>query len=136
MSHWLFKTEPSAYSWDDLVRDGRAVWDGITNPLALKHLRAVRAGDSVILYHTGSERQSVGVARVISAPYADPKAKDPRRTVLDIAPVAPLPRPVTLEQIKADLAFSEWDLVRLPRLSVVPVPAALWKRLMKLGEYK
>jgi len=135
MSHWLFKTEPSAYSWDDLVRDGRAVWDGITNPLALKNLRTVCAGDSVILYHTGSERQSVGVARVIAAPYADPKAKDPRRAVVDIAPVAPLPRPVTLEQLKADPAFADWDLLRLPRLSVVPVPPALWKRLMKLGEY-
>lgn len=135
MSHWLFKTEPSEYSWDDLVRDGHAVWDGVTNALALKNLRSVQAGDSVILYHTGSERQSLGVARVTSAPYADPRAKNPRLVVVDIAPVAPLPRPVTLEQIKADPAFSGWELVRLPRLSIIPVPAPLWKRLMKMGEY-
>jgi predicted RNA-binding protein with PUA-like domain len=133
MSHWLFKTEPSEYSWDDLQRDGRAVWDGITNPLALRHLRSARTGDSVILYHTGSERQLVGLAEIVAAPYADPRAKDPRRVVVDIVPVGPLASRVTLAQIKADPAFAGWELLRMGRLSVVPVPPELWKRLLKLA---
>lgn len=133
MSHWLFKTEPSEYSWNDLLRDRRAVWDGITNPLALKHLRSARAGDSVILYHTGSERQLIGLAKIVAAPYADPRSKDPRRVLVDIAPVKPLPAPVTLARIKADPVFAGWELLRVGRLSVVPVPPPLWRRLLKMA---
>ncbi len=134
MNHWLLKTEPGDYSWDDLVRDGRATWDGITNPLALKHLRGASAGDEVVIYHTGTERSAVGLARVTKGPYPDPRGNDPRRVVVDIEPVAALPRPVTLEQCRQDAAFAGWELLRLPRLSFVPVPGPMWKRLLSLGD--
>lgn len=134
MSYWLLKTEPGTYSWDDLVREKRAVWDGITNPLALKHLRAAAAGDQALIYHTGSERRAVGIARIVSAPRPDPKAKDPRLAVVDIAPMRALKAPVTLDTIKADPAFAGWVLLRMSRLSFVPVPAPMWKRVLELSE--
>jgi predicted RNA-binding protein with PUA-like domain len=133
MNHWLLKTEPGAYSWDDLVRDGRATWDGITNPVALKNMRGAQAGDTVVIYHTGSERRALGLARITRGPYADPKKKDPKLVVVDIVPVEPLPTPVTLQQIKADRKFAGWDLLRLSRLSFVPVPEPFWQRLMELA---
>jgi predicted RNA-binding protein with PUA-like domain len=133
MNHWLLKTEPGEYSWDDLVRDGRATWDGITNPLALKNMRSAQAGDTVLIYHTGSERRALGVARVTRGPYPDPRKKNSRLIVVDIAPVAPLPTPVTLQQIKADPKFAGWDLLRLSRLSFVQVPEPIWRRLMELA---
>src|SRR5687768_10892936 len=126
MAHWLLKTEPSTYSWDDLVREKRTVWDGISNPLALKNLRAARAGDEALVYHTGSERRIVGVARVVTG-------SDSQSGQVEIAAEAPLPRPVGLDEMKKDKAFAGWELLRLPRLSVVPVPDAIWRRLMGLA---
>jgi predicted RNA-binding protein with PUA-like domain len=128
---WLLKTEPGEYSYEDLVRDGRAVWSGVKNPVALKHLGAVRRGDACLIYHTGSERAAVGLARAVSDPYPDPDA--PKLTVIDVQPVRKLPRPVTLAEIKADRRFAGWDLVRLPRLSVMPVPDDSWKAIMELA---
>lgn len=133
MANWLLKTEPDDYSWDDLARDGRTVWDGITNNLALMNLRRAARGDRAAIYHTGVERRAVGIARVVRAAYPDPAHDDPKRLVIDIEAVEPLPRPVPLEAIKADPAFEGWDLIRIPRLSFVPVPAAIWRRLMSLG---
>jgi predicted RNA-binding protein with PUA-like domain len=121
---WLFKTEPSAYSFAQLQRDGRTIWDGVTNALALKHLAQVRRGDAVFIYHTGGERAVVGLARVVSGARADPAGRDPKHLVVDLVPVAPLPRPVGLAEIKAEPALKHWDLVRLPRLSVLAVSAA------------
>ncbi len=118
---WLVKTEPDDYSWADLERAGRAVWDGVSNPAALANLRAMRAGDEVVVYHTGNERAAVGLARVARAAYPDPRADDPRRVVVDLEPLRALPRPVPLAELKADPLFAQSPLVRQGRLSVVPL---------------
>ncbi|HEY3174466.1 MAG TPA: EVE domain-containing protein [Candidatus Polarisedimenticolia bacterium] len=133
MSRWLFKTEPGEYSWDDLVRERRAVWDGVTNPLALIHLRATAKGEEVLIYHTGGERRAVGIARIAKGPHPDPSLEDPKLVVVEIAPVRPLSSAVTLETIKADAAFAGWDLLRLGRLSIVPVPRPMWDRILRLS---
>lgn len=126
---WLLKTEPSAFGYDDLERDGRAVWDGVTNPVALKNLRAMKAGERAIVYHTGAEKAAVGLAQVVRAAYPDPKLEDPKRIVVDIEPRGRLRRPVALAEIKAMAVFAESPLVRQGRLSVVPLTAAQWKLL-------
>lgn len=132
-SLWLLKSEPGDYSWDDLERDRETVWDGVKNNLALKHIRLVREGDRALIYHTGRQRAAVGVVRVTSDPYPDPQAGDPKIVVFDVAPEERLERPVSLAEIKADEAFAGFDLVRLPRLSVMPVPPPMWRRILALG---
>lgn len=134
MAYWLLKTEPTCYSWQDLARDRKTVWDGITNALALKHLRTMRRGDLALIYHTGDQRQAVGVAQVAGAPYPDPKAGDDRLAVVDIAVKKPLKRAVTLDEIRADPFFKGFDLLRNSRLSVVPVPEAMWDRIEQLSK--
>lgn len=133
MAYWLLKTEPDSYSWDDLARDGKTVWDGVTNALALKHIRSMRKGDEALIYHTGDERAAVGVANVVSMPYANPKADDEKIVVIDLKKGKKLARPVSLDEIKADKKFAGWDLLRIGRLSVVPVPEAMWDHLLKLA---
>ena len=133
MAKWLLKTEPSTYSYDDLERERRAVWDGVSNPVALKHLRAIRKGDELLIYHTGDQKAVVGLARALSDPYPDPKAKDPKLAVVDLGPVRRLPQPVTLAAVKQQKAFADWELARLPRLSVMPVPETIWRRLLAMG---
>ncbi len=131
--NWLFKEEPSHYSFDDLVRDGRTQWTGVRNPLAQKHLRAVARGDRIFYYHTGREKAVVGIARALGDAYADPADARGTLVVVDIAPVRKLPRPVTLAEIKADPAFRRFPLVHLPRLSVMPVSDAEWARIERLA---
>ena len=126
---WLLKTEPSEYSFEDLERGGHAVWDGVTNPVALKNLRAMRKGERAIVYHTGEQRTAVGVAEVVREAYADPKRSNPRLVVVDLVPVARLPRAVALQEIKAMPLFRDSPLARQGRLSVVPLTAAQWKAL-------
>ncbi|MGH7644371.1 MAG: EVE domain-containing protein [Gemmatimonadales bacterium] len=133
-SYWILKTEPSAYGYPQLVRDRTTTWDGVKNPLALKHLRAMQPGDEVLIYHTGDEKQCVGRARITSAAYADPKRKDPKLAVVDLEAGAALSQPVALSAIKADRALAGLPLVRMPRLSVVPVTPAQWKRLLELAK--
>lgn len=133
MAYWLLKTEPSVYAWDDLVRDRKTVWDGVSNALALKHIRTMKKGDRVLVYHTGDERRAKGVAEVVSAPYADPGGSDEKLAVVDLKPLKALARPVSLDEIKADPAFAGWDLLRIGRLSVVPVPEKMWKRIEELA---
>jgi predicted RNA-binding protein with PUA-like domain len=133
MSYWLLKTEPSTFSWDDLVRDKKAVWDGVANATALKHVRTARKGDLALVYHTGDVRAAVGVAEITSDPYPDPNEADEKLAVFDLKPKKKLKRPVTLDAIKADEAFAGWDLLRISRLSVVPVPEAMWKRIAELA---
>jgi len=130
---WLLKTEPSAYSYDDLEREGRAVWDGVTNPVALKNLRAMKAGDEAFVYHTGDEKAVVGTARVARAAYADPRKGDPRLVVVEIEATGRMKRPVTLAEIKALDAFAGSPLVRQGRLSVVPLTPAQWKAVTERG---
>jgi len=128
MARFLVKTEPSTYSFADLRRDKRTVWDGVSNPVALKHLATIRKGDTVIVYHTGDQKQAVGLAVAASDAYPDPK-----RPVVDLAAGQPLPQPVTLAQVKADAALKTSDLARLPRLSVMPFSEAQFQRLLRLA---
>jgi predicted RNA-binding protein with PUA-like domain len=131
--NWLFKEEPSHYSFDALVKDKKTVWSGVRNPLAQKHLRSVKKGDAIFYYHTGDEKSVVGIARAMGDAYADPKDKSGKAAVVDIAPVKKLTRPVTLAEIKADPAFRDFALVRISRLSVMPVSAAEWRLIEKLA---
>ncbi len=132
-AHWIVKTDTDSYSFGDLEREGRTVWDGVSNALALKHLRSMSPGDRVLVYHSGEEKALVGLARVVSAPYQDPKRGDPKLTVVDLETDRRLDRPVTLAAIKADPAFKDLPLVRMARLSVGPVPGPQWKRLLAMG---
>lgn len=134
MAYWLLKTEPSTYSWDDLVRDKSATWDGVANAAALKNIRSMKKGDLALVYHTGDVRAAVGIATIASAPYPDPKEKDDRLAVVDLKPTKTLAKPVGLDVIKADKTFAGWDLLRIGRLSVVPVPEVMWERILKLSE--
>lgn len=122
MASFLLKTEPGDYSLDDLERDGATVWDGITNNAALMHMRTVRKGDDALIYHTGGERSVVGLAQITSDPHADPGAGDPKVVVFDVEFRQRAASPISLAQIKGDERFAGFDLVRQPRLSVMPVP--------------
>lgn len=133
MARFLVKTEPSTYSFADLQRDKRTVWDGVSNPVALKHLVTIRKGDTVVVYHTGDEKQAVGLAVAASDAYPDPKLKDPKRPVVDLAADKLLPKPVSLAQVKADAMLKTSDLARLPRLSVMPLSEAQFKRLLQMA---
>ena len=132
-NRWLLKTEPGEYSFEDLVRDGKTVWDGVTNALALKYLRSLRKGDELLIYHTGNVRAAVGLARATGEPYPDPERQDLKIVMVDIVPVRGLKRAVTLEAIKADKRFRDFELVRLPRLSVMPVPDPVWDAILKMA---
>jgi predicted RNA-binding protein with PUA-like domain len=136
LAYWLLKTEPSTYSWADLVRDKKATWDGVANPTALIHLRAMKAGDQAFIYHTGSERAAVGIAKVTKGGYPDPKQDNEKLAVVDLEPVKALAQPVTLDQIKADKAFAGWDLLRIGRLSVVPTSKQMWDRIVEMSKGK
>jgi predicted RNA-binding protein with PUA-like domain len=130
---WLLKTEPSAYGYDDLEREGRAVWDGVKNPVALRNLRSMKAGERAFVYHTGAEKAAVGLAEIVRAAYPDPKQRDARLFVVDLKAAGRLARPVTLAEIKALPAFKDSPLVRQGRLSVVPLTPAQWKALEAAG---
>lgn len=132
-SYWLLKTEPTTYAFDQLVKDGKAVWDGVHNNLALKYLREMQPGDQVLVYHTGSQKAVVGQAKVTKAAYPDPKQDDAKLVVVDLVPAGALAQPVTLAQIKAEPSLADLPLVRLPRLSVMPVPAPAWKTILGLA---
>jgi len=132
-AHWILKTEPSTYAFSDLRREGTARWDGITNAQALIHLRVVARGDQILVYHSGAEKALVGRGTIARAAYPDPAAGDPKLVAVDVRAGDPLPHRVTLAEIKADPAFREFALVRNSRLSVVPVPPALFGRLLALA---
>lgn len=131
MAAWLFKTEPSDFAFDDLAARKMARWDGVRNPVALRHLAAAKVGDAVVLYHTGNEKRAVGLAKVVRAPYPDPS--DDKFVVLDLAADRPLSEPVSLAALKAEPLFADSPLVKMGRLSVVPLTAAQLARVLKLG---
>lgn len=131
--NWLFKEEPSSYSFDALVKDKQTVWSGVKNPLARKHLRGVKRGDRIFYYHTGDEKAIVGIAKALGDAQADPKDKTGKGVVVDVGPVKRLARPVTLAVIKADPAFDSFPLVRISRLSVMPVSDAEWTRIERMA---
>ena len=132
-ARWLFKEEPSHYSFDRLQEDGRTVWSGVRNNLALKHLRRVERGDLILFYHTGEEKRVVGVMRAASGAYPDPEERDDRLAVVDVEPVKKLKRPVTLAELRADPRLKGFDLFRISRLSVMPVPEDFWNEILRLG---
>ncbi len=134
MAFWLLKTEPSTYSYGDLERDKKTTWDGVSNTLALKHIRSMKKGDLAFIYHSGDEKAVVGIAEIISNPYPDPKQHDGKLAVVDLKPKGKLNAPVTLAAVKARKEFAQFELVRMPRLSVMPVPAALWKTVLTMSK--
>jgi predicted RNA-binding protein with PUA-like domain len=131
--NWLFKEEPSSFSFDALEKDGETVWSGVKNPLAQKHLHAVKKDDRIFYYHTGDEKAIVGIARARGDAYADPNDPTGKHAVVDVAPVKKLRRPVTLAEIKADPAFASFPLVRLARLSVMPVSDAEFTQIERMS---
>lgn len=128
MAYWVLKTEPGSYSFDMLVKEKTARWDGVTNPVALRNIRAMKPGDAVAIYHTGDEKAVVGTAAIASAPYADPK--DANLAVVDIKAGRRLAKPVTLAELRGMKEFADSPLVRQPRLSVIPVTEEQWQRLV------
>jgi predicted RNA-binding protein with PUA-like domain len=133
MAQWLVKEEPDHYAYDQLARDRKTVWAGVRNPLAQKHLRSIRRGDRIFYYHTGKEKAVVAVAKAGSDAYPDPADDTGKLYVVDVLPDKKLPRPVTLAEIKADPAFASFALVRMARLSVMPVNDAEWKKIEDLS---
>ena len=133
MAQWLVKEEPEHYGYDQLERNRKTVWAGVRNPLAQKHLRSIRKGDRIFYYHTGKEKSVVGIAKATTDAYPDPADADGKLFVVDIASEMKLPHPVTLAAIKADQAFASCPLVRMSRLSVMPVTDAEWHRIEKMS---
>ena len=125
-NRWLFKTEPSVYSFQQLQKDKKTMWDGVKNNLALKNLKDIKKGDEILIYHTGDEKAAVGIARALGGAYPDPSQKNPRMLVVDIESVKPLLRPVTLAEVKANKKLANFDLVRLSRLSIMKVSDEQW----------
>ncbi|WP_439621683.1 EVE domain-containing protein [Gemmata sp.] len=134
MALYLFKEEPGTYSFADLERDGTTTWSGVKNALAQKHLRAVQKGDRIFFYHTGDEKAVIGVMEATAAAVPDPGDASGKLVAVTVKPVRKLKKPVTLAAIKADAAFANWELVRQSRLSVMPVPDELWKKIEEMGK--
>lgn len=133
MKYWLMKTEPETFSYDDLARLGRDCWNGVRNFRALGHMKQMSPGDEAFIYHTGKEKAIIGIAAVASFPYPDPNEADARLLVVDVEPRIKLIRPVSLRELKSDPRFAAWELTRLPRLSVMPVPPDLWRAVLDLA---
>jgi len=131
--NWLFKEEPSNYSYDDLARDGKTSWTGVRNPVAQKNLRGVKKGDKIFFYHTGDEKSVVGICRAAGNAYPDPADTSGKLYAVDVEPVKKLKNPVTLAAIKGDKFFASFPLTRVPRLSVMPVPTEEWERILKMS---
>jgi predicted RNA-binding protein with PUA-like domain len=132
--NWLFKEEPTHYSYDDLVRDGKTSWTGVRNPVAQKHLRTVKKGDRIFFYHTGNEKAVVGICRAAGNAYPDPADKTGKLVAVDVEPVKKLKAPVTLAAIKADRRFASFLLTKVPRLSVMPVSAEEWDAIVEISQ--
>ena len=135
-AYWLVKTEPSTYSWDDLMRDGGTRWDGVRNAQARIHLAAMNAGDVALVYHSGGDKAVVGIARVTRNAYPDPSADDPRWLAVDLEPLRPLAQPVSLATVKQDAKLAKLALVRHSRLSVMPASTAEFERILAHGKTK
>jgi predicted RNA-binding protein with PUA-like domain len=131
VNRWILKTDSDVYPFDQLERERQTVWDGVSNAVALKHIRSMAPGDPLLIYHSGATKEIVGLARVTSQPRAD--QKNPKLAVVEVAVDRRLPRTVSLAAIKADPAFADLALVRQPRLSVIPVPEPQWKRLLAMA---
>jgi predicted RNA-binding protein with PUA-like domain len=135
-TRWLFKTEPSVYSYQQLVKDKKTMWDGVANNLALKNLRDIQKGELVFIYHTGDEKAAIGVAKALGGAYADPSEKDPKLLVVDVEPVRALAKPVTLAAVKAHPKLKTFDLVRNSRLSIMKVSDEQWEIMEGMAKGK
>ena len=135
-NHWLFKTEPSVYSFQQLQKDKKTVWDGVANNLALKNLKDIKKGDLVFIYHTGDEKAAVGVAKAVGGAYPDPSKNDPKLLVVDVEAGKPLAKPVTLAEVKAHPKLKNFDLVRNSRLSIMKVTDEQWEIMEGMGNSK
>jgi len=138
-NYWLVKQEPSGprgYNFSTLQKEKTTVWDGVHNNLALKHMRNMKKGDSVLYYHTGDERQAVGIMTVTSKPYSNPEEDNERFVVVDVKYKRQLDKPVSLEQMKKEKSFKNWELLRISRLSVMPVPKIIWDKIISLSKSK
>ena len=136
-NYWLAKQEPSGprgYSFEQLKKDKKTVWDGVHNNLALKHMREMNPGDLAIFYHTGDERQAVGIMEIVSKPYPNPQEDNERFIVVDVKYKKSLKRAVTLEEMKKEKTFQDWELIRISRLSVMPVPKKIWDKIMTISK--
>jgi predicted RNA-binding protein with PUA-like domain len=133
LSYWILKTDSDVYPFEQLERDRSTTWDGVSNAVALRHIRSMQRGDPLLIYHSGATKEIVGLARVTSAPYSDPKQNDPKLIVVDVEVDRRLPHTVSLAAIKAEPSFADLGLVRQPRLSVIPVPEQEWKKLLLMA---
>ena len=131
VNYWLVKQEPSIYNYTALEKEKKTVWDGVHSNLALKYLNSMKKGDQAIFYHTGDEKQAVGIIAITSHPYPNPQENDRRYVVVDVKPIKQLKKPVTLEEMKKEPLFKNWDLLRISRLSVMPVPKNIWDVIIK-----
>ena len=136
MAYWLVKTEPTTYSYQDLEKEKKTSWTGVKNATAQQNIRKMKSGDQVLVYHTGGEKAVVGTAEVIKGAYLDPSDKTGKLSTVDLKPLKPLALPVDLQTIKSNPTFKGWDLIRIGRLSVVEVPAPMWKQIISLGKGK
>ena len=137
VNYWLAKQEPSGprgYNFSTLKKDKKTVWDGVHNNLALKHMRSMKKGDLALFYHTGDERQAVGIMEITSKPYPNPNEDNERFVVVDVKYKKPLKRPVTLDEIKKQKKFKNWELLKISRLSVMPVPKEIWDAIIKISQ--
>jgi predicted RNA-binding protein with PUA-like domain len=137
INYWLAKQEPDGsrgYNFETLKKDKKTVWDGVHNNLALKHMREMKDGDLVLFYHTGDERQAVGIMEVISEPYPNPKEDNKRFIVVDVKYKKSLKRPITLHEMKKQKKFQNWELIRISRLSVMPVPKHIWDAIIVISQ--
>ena len=137
INYWLAKQEPSGprgYDFESLKKEKKTVWDGVHNNLALKHMREMKPGDLVLYYHTGNERQAVGIMEVTSKPYPNPKEDNERFIVVDVKYKKPLKKSVTLDQMKKQKKFKNWELLRISRLSIMPVPKDIWDSIIQMSQ--
>ncbi len=137
MNYWLAKQEPSGprgYNFETLKKDKKTIWDGIHNNLALKHMREIKKGDLILFYHTGNERQIVGIMEVISEPYPNPKEDNKKFITFDVKYKKSLKRPITLDEMKKQKKFQNWELIRISRLSVMPVPKQIWDAIIDISQ--
>ena len=134
VNYWLAKQEPSSYNFDSLKKDKKTMWDGVHNNLALKHINNMKKGDLILFYHSGDEKQAVGIMEVTSKPYPNPKEKNKRFVVVDVKYKNELANPVTLAEMKKQKKFKKWELLRISRLSVMPVPKEIWSSIMKMSK--
>ena len=137
VNYWLAKQEPDGprgYNFETLKKDKKTVWDGVHNNLALKHMREMKDGDLVLFYHTGDERQAVGIMEIVSEPYPNPKEDNKRFIVVDVKYKKSLKRPVTLDEIKKQKIFQNWELIRISRLSIMPVPKHIWDTIIDISQ--